>query len=295
MAAAEQALMRGRYDRASEYLRRMLVEEPRNAQLWLRLADCSRRLTDTRHAIGCYRHASELLAKAGHHARAVAALKLALALVPDDVELASDIISLELAARRARKVTLPARREQELEGEGTPAESTLALPVLTGPERWSHDVPPSHATELELDFSLDVQGAVEPEVERGTDPGAEEPTPAGASVISAPADPALEASQAPLAAARALPRPEAVTMPQLPKVTEPMVHDGGPMTDPHFPMVRYLSDCEVAIRPTANDPWLVVRASSPVRLDFEESLGEQEPVLPLSVPSARPGRPIPKA
>ena len=90
----------GQFERAEVLLRQALTQSPRDVQTWLRHAEVLKRLSRNVDAVASYRLAARILDDEGHHPRAVAALKLALSLVPDDVDLIADIIRSEMRARR---------------------------------------------------------------------------------------------------------------------------------------------------------------------------------------------------
>lgn len=90
----------GQFERAEVLLRQALTQSPRDVQTWLRHAEVLKRLSRNVDAVASYRLAARILDEEGHHPRAVAALKLALSLVPDDVDLIADIIRSEMRARR---------------------------------------------------------------------------------------------------------------------------------------------------------------------------------------------------
>lgn len=122
---------RGKFAQAEVLYRQMLLLHPRDAQLWVRHAEALKRLSRVDDAIDSYRRAAGMLSEAGHFPRAVAALRLALELRRDDLDLISELIRMELKKnqREARTLafsSLPAARIP------TP-ESLLALPVLDEP------------------------------------------------------------------------------------------------------------------------------------------------------------------
>ncbi len=123
----------GRYERAEVLYRQMLTLLPRDANLWLRHAELLKRLDRIDPSITSYRMAAQLLMDAGHSGRAIACLKMALALKPDDIDLVTDIIRFELRERQHE------REHPEPQPEPLPPESTaepeappalLALPMF---------------------------------------------------------------------------------------------------------------------------------------------------------------------
>jgi len=93
----------GRFERAEVLYRQLLTHQPRDANLWLRHAEVLRRLDRVDASISSFRMAAQLLESAGHTARAVACLKIALELQPDDVDLVTDIIRFELRQRHTER------------------------------------------------------------------------------------------------------------------------------------------------------------------------------------------------
>lgn len=91
----------GHYERAEVLLRQALLLSPRDAQTWLKHAEVLKRLSRGPAAAGSYRLAARLLEDEGHHTRSIAALKLALAELPDDVDIITDIIRSEMHARKS--------------------------------------------------------------------------------------------------------------------------------------------------------------------------------------------------
>lgn len=120
-------LARGKFAQAEVLYRQMLLLHPRDAQLWVRHAEALKRLTRIEDAVESYKRAAAMLAEAGHYPRAVAALKLALELRSDDLDLISELIRTELKKNhlQARAPTAPAMPA----AIPTPTE-LLALPVL---------------------------------------------------------------------------------------------------------------------------------------------------------------------
>lgn len=90
----------GHFERAEVLLRQALLLAPRDPQTWLKHAEVLRRLSRHRASASSYRLAARILDDEGHHARSIAALKLALTLLPDDVDIITDIIRSEMKARQ---------------------------------------------------------------------------------------------------------------------------------------------------------------------------------------------------
>lgn len=95
-AKASSSIAKGRFDRAEVLYRQALTLVPRDSQLWLKHGETLKHLGQQGEAAESYRMASSILATDGHFLRAIAAVKLALELRPNDVELISDLIRLEM-------------------------------------------------------------------------------------------------------------------------------------------------------------------------------------------------------
>jgi tetratricopeptide (TPR) repeat protein len=131
---ASRLISEGRFERAEVLYRQMLTLQPRDANLWLRHAELLKRLERTAPSVTSYRMAAQLLMEAGHTHRAVACLKLALALQPDDVDLVTDIIRYELRQRQTERSARPPPPivEQQLTAPlpDTETPALLALPMF---------------------------------------------------------------------------------------------------------------------------------------------------------------------
>ncbi|MCU0697088.1 MAG: tetratricopeptide repeat protein [Myxococcaceae bacterium] len=99
---AARLVAQGQFARAEVLLRQVLTQTPRDAQAWLRHAEVLKRLSRPADAVASYRLAARILDDEGHHPRAAAALKLALSLLPDDIDLITDIIRSEMKTRRGQ-------------------------------------------------------------------------------------------------------------------------------------------------------------------------------------------------
>jgi tetratricopeptide (TPR) repeat protein len=144
---ASRLIAEGRYERAEVLYRQLLTISPRDSALWLKHAELLKRLERTAPAIASYRMAAQLLMEFGHANRAIAALKIALELQPEDVELVSDIIRYELRQRQ-RSREMPAVVAEEAAHPVAPSElhalsetapppaptPLLALPMLAASE-----------------------------------------------------------------------------------------------------------------------------------------------------------------
>ena len=124
---------RGKFAQAEVLYRQMLLQVPRDAQLWVRHAETLKRLDRIPEAVESYQRAASMLAELSHFPRAVAALRLALELKPDDLDLISELIRMELRknvreARPAPVAPMPSRTPTP-----EPTEPLLALPALDEP------------------------------------------------------------------------------------------------------------------------------------------------------------------
>lgn len=127
---AQRQVVKGRPDRAEVLYRQVVSLVPRDAPSWLRHAETLCKLGRTADAVWSYRQAATLLLTLGHQTRAIAALKLALELVPDDVDLVSDIIRLEMQRTRPPAM-FPPRAPQPVVPLERLEEPQLALPMHT--------------------------------------------------------------------------------------------------------------------------------------------------------------------
>ncbi len=123
---------KGQFAQAEELYRQILMLSPLDPQLWVRHAEALKRLGRTFDAVGSYRRASQMLAEVGLFPRAIAALRLALELTPDDVDLISELIRLEL---KKNKKGGPKTLEMPVTDLPPPAAASqpLALPMLQDP------------------------------------------------------------------------------------------------------------------------------------------------------------------
>ncbi|MDX2012370.1 MAG: hypothetical protein SFW67_19395 [Myxococcaceae bacterium] len=99
---AAKLVAQGQLDRAEVLLRQVLTQTPRDAQTWLKHAEVLKRLSRPADAVASYRLAARILDDEGHHPRAAAALKLALTLLPDDIDLITDVIRSEMKTRKGQ-------------------------------------------------------------------------------------------------------------------------------------------------------------------------------------------------
>lgn len=125
-AKASSSIAKGRFDRAEVLYRQALTLVPRDSQLWLKHGETLKQLGQQGDAVESYRMASSILATDGHFLRAIVAMKLALELRPNDVELISDVIRLEMRFSQHRDRPFFISLYTSIE---TPA-PLLALPMI---------------------------------------------------------------------------------------------------------------------------------------------------------------------
>lgn len=144
---ASDLLARGKFAQAEVLFRQMLLTQPRDGQLWVRHAEALKRLGRTDDSVESYRRAAAMLAEAHHFPRAVAALKLALEQRPDDLDLISELIRVELRKNAREGRSSPVAAVVAPPRIPTP-DPMLALPVLeepiTNPGITIEVVPPDH-------------------------------------------------------------------------------------------------------------------------------------------------------
>jgi len=164
--------------------RQILLLSPMDPQLWVRHAEALKRLGRKQDAVQSFRRAAQMLSEFGHFQRAIAAMRLALELSPNDIDLISDLIRLELKKNKkgTRTVEVPITDIGAVVAES----QRLALPMLE-----QQPVAPGITMDVKL---------------------------------------------------------------------------------PEYPMVKRLSDREVAIRPAPDAKWLVVSSDGPVSLRYTDEL-----------------------
>jgi tetratricopeptide (TPR) repeat protein len=167
---ANQALARGRFEQAEVLIRQALTRLPRDAALWVKHADTLRRLHRLRDAVASYRMAAAVYSGEGHDHRAVAALKVALDLLPEDVDLIADLIRVEMhRTRRAEAPRLsPNTMRVSLNAEAEPPEPQplLALPALpSSPSEFAASI---EAASIELEVETGRR-SIWPQVRRLSD------------------------------------------------------------------------------------------------------------------------------
>jgi hypothetical protein len=163
---AAKLVAQGQLERAEVLLRQVLTQVPRDAQTWLKHAEVLKRLARPGDAVASYRLAARILDDEGHHPRAVAALKLALALLPDDVDLITDIIRSEMKTRKgeaAVRSVFPISSPSQLLG-GSPRPSSPSA-IARDAEGVQLALPPAPASEAEVPTGASpagVSGAPDP-------------------------------------------------------------------------------------------------------------------------------------
>jgi hypothetical protein len=342
-ARAREAVVKGRLEQAEVLYRQVLTRRPRDAAAWLRHAEVLRRLARAGDAVWSYRTAATILLALGHEAQAIAGLKLALELQPDDVDLVTEIIRVELHRhhRRAAAGSAPT----PLPTEHTPLdqleEAQLALPMLGAvdlnavagsavtaavgvaaagpsqvsapvaevnsapvaeaqPERQWRPTPPGIAPVSLTEVSRQADGApgerawADPGVlaqwVRASSPGApgpvaptaSAPPTAGASRAAPGAPPAYASS--PSSALGEAPEPARSSSP--PGLVR-LKRAGAPARSPEpvratpapasqWPQLRRLNDREVAIKTSADSPWILITSQAPLDVRFAQTLAIDE-------------------
>lgn len=145
---ANVALQRGRFEQAEVLLRQALTHAPRDAALWVKHADTLRKLHRLGDAGASYRMAATIFAQDGREGRAIAALKVALSLVPDHIDIIADLIRLEM--HRTERAAQPASSLPAPVPDSAPLPETVA-PQLALPAVASSPT----------DFALEVEVEVE--------------------------------------------------------------------------------------------------------------------------------------
>jgi hypothetical protein len=123
---------RGKFAQAEVVYRQMLLQQPRDPQLWVRHAETLKRLNRVDESIDSYRRAAVMLAELGHMPRAVAALRVALEMRPGDLDLISELIHMEMKKSQRSTRTPASVASAPTQPLPTP-EEMLALPVLDEP------------------------------------------------------------------------------------------------------------------------------------------------------------------
>lgn len=266
----------GQFERAEVLLRQALTQAPRDVQTWLKHAEVLKRLSRDADAVSSYRLAARLLDEAGHHHRAVAALKLGLALVPDDIELITDIIRLEMRARQATagvRSVFPVSSPSQLLGT-VPASSESSLYTSSSSSVFAAEDAPQ--------LALPMVTTVSP-VPRRLDTWAPEPEPAPESPVAA-AEPSLadaEVLHSEDAVAAAAPAP---VEPQGPQLEDPVAAPAPAPVEPEglqlelevesatrWPQVVRLSDTQIALRVSEGARWVLFESTGTLSVRFEDN------------------------
>jgi len=126
-ALARSLAAKGRYEKAEVLYRQVLTRVPRDASVWVRHAEVLKRLGNGEKAAWSYRTAATILVALGYEARAIACLRLALAFKPDDIDLVTELIRVEMHRAQHKQHARPAPAVALAELQ----EPQLALPMLT--------------------------------------------------------------------------------------------------------------------------------------------------------------------
>lgn len=258
---AAKLIASGQLERGEVVLRQTLTQAPRDVQLWLRHAEVLKKLARSAGAVSSYRLAARILDEDGHHERAVAALKLALALVPEDVDVYAEIIRCELRAQKTTaglRAAFPLSSPSQLLSGAPVRESGLYAGV---PGQGLDDPPPRLALPMSTSATVTAPRPRTMAAAAGSDTWKPEPTP-----------PPLRATQ------RSAPeevRPPPETEPT--SVTVPPPAPSAPVrfevdVVERWPHVRRLSERQVAIRGSPEAQWVVVEAAGPLTIRFEPLL-----------------------
>ncbi|MBL8921485.1 MAG: hypothetical protein JNJ54_21675 [Myxococcaceae bacterium] len=245
----------GHYERAEVLLRQALLLSPRDAQSWLKHAEVLKRLSRGAAAAGSYRLAARLLEDEGHHTRSIAALKLALAELPDDVDIITDIIRSEMHARKSEagvRSLFPVSSPSQLLSSVRASESGVFSTDT------SRDVTPQLALPMASSLTLE---------EHEAQPGARAraATEREDTWVPEPISPPPSAPQFDTTGEGA-PPPE----PAPPRPSAPVRLEVESATQ--WPQVCRLSDARVAVKANPTARWVVVEASGPVTVRFEDSI-----------------------
>jgi tetratricopeptide (TPR) repeat protein len=119
---------KGHFAQAEVLYRQILLLAPLDPQLWVRHAEALKRLSRQREAMMSYQRAAMMLGELGHFQRAIAAMKLALELSPDNIDLISDLIRLEM--RKNKRGTKTVEVPIADVSVSVPEAARLALPML---------------------------------------------------------------------------------------------------------------------------------------------------------------------
>ena len=252
----------GQYERAEVLLRQALTQSPNDVQTWLKHAEVLKRLARNDDAISSYRIAARILDETGHHPRAVAALKLGLALSHDDIDLVTDIIRLEMRARRSSagvRALFPVSSPSKLLGD-LPASSDSSLYSASSSSMLTSD---ENVPQLALPMTTTVstgpaeESSAALEASAHGDRAHEEP---------APTEPEPQRTEAVNAAETEAGDGAAPSAP-VELELEVEVEDAPP-----WPQVRRLSDTRIAVQAVEGARWVVLESTAAVSVRFEDTL-----------------------
>ena len=308
-ARARAAVVQGRLEHAEVLYRQLLTRVPRDAGAWLRHAETLRRLDRVNDAVWSYRTASTILLAQGHEARAIAGLKLALGLKPDDVDLVTEIIRVELHRHRRLAVRGQPGWPSSAQVTEVPLEELdrpqLALPML-GPvdlraSAGSGVAPPASpggpglvagataAAGTSVSAVLaGVQRAAEAALGVAAGPPVEYPGPGlaplpGTPVPAAPSEETVvatvEVRPSTPSGSAPTPRPSAPPVshpPPRPSTPSRGARPSAPRPASPWPQIRRLNDREVAIKASPDSPWVHVTSGTTLEVRITEVLAIDE-------------------
>lgn len=281
---ARALVVKGRLEKAEVLYRQVVTLVPGDAPAWIRHAETLKRLGRVPESVWSYRTAANILRALGHEARALACLKIALDLKPDDIDLITEIIRIEMHRKRRqeRGPLLPSRDSTAAVPLADLGQPKLALPMLTEVDpRQSADsvavrVVESSPTEPGLADPLAVAPAA-----RSLD-GSAPPFESSPTVLEAPAasgttaagDDGRSVASGPRTAADGASEEGALAEGVVSAPAERLEVQGRAM--PAWPQVRRLHDREVAIKASPTSDWVVVSSESPLEVRFERTLSIDE-------------------
>ncbi len=246
---ARALVVKGRLEKAEVLYRQVVTLVPGDAPAWIRHAETLKRLNRIAEAVWSYRTAANILRSLGHEGRALASLKIALEFKPDDIDLITEIIRIEMHRKRRLE------RPSQVASKDTPVASPLAdltkpklaLPMLT-------EIDPRQSADSVV-MRVPESSPTEPAgVDAAAGPVAVEPPKNGA--VETPVK--LEAR-----VIRATPAPAVQLEVQVSQM-------------PVWPQVRRIHDREVAIKAGPTSKWVVVSSNAPLDVRFETKLAIDE-------------------
>lgn len=244
---ARALVVKGRLEKAEVLYRQVVALVPGDAPAWIRHAETLRRLNRISESVWSYRTAANILRALGHEGRALACLKIALDLRPDDIDLITEIIRIEMHRKRRLERTPLVAAPKESSGSGPLSDfekPKLALPMLT-----------------EVDLRQTSDSVVVSMPAAAPDPLGGPPSPAGVGPEATEASEAIERSANP-------PTPPVLRASPAPALELEVQMSSMPV----WPQVRRLHDREVAIKAGPTSRWLVVSSASPLDVRFEIKL-----------------------